>query len=116
MLPTMYQGYALVLCLIPNFLPFTNQTLSIAGNNPPDGEQIEYRDGGRAATFQRRAPVAAYADAGSDGSHTAVIWARVLCVRKICRIFDLLAIGRVVPRYGERLICKWKEVRNQTQD
>ena len=31
-------------------------------------------------------------------------------------LFRLLAIGRVVPRYGERLICKWKEVRNQTQD
>ena len=29
-------------------------------------------------------------------------------------LFDLLTIGRVVPRYGERLICKWKEVRNQT--
>jgi hypothetical protein len=42
MLPTMYQGFALVLCLIPNFFPFANQTLSIARNNPPDGEQIEY--------------------------------------------------------------------------
>ena len=41
-LPTMYQGFALVLCLIPNFFPFANQTLSIARNNPPDGEQIEY--------------------------------------------------------------------------
>ena len=31
-----------------------------------------------------------------------------------CYLFDLLTIGRVVPRYGECLICKWKEVRNQT--
>ena len=27
-------------------------------------------------------------------------------------IFDLLTIGRVVPRYGERLIRKWREVGN----
>ena len=42
MLPAMYQGYVLALCLISNFSPFANQTLSIAGNNPPNGEQIEY--------------------------------------------------------------------------
>ena len=41
MLPAMYQGYVLALCLISNFSPFANQTLSIAGNNPPNGEQIE---------------------------------------------------------------------------
>ena len=29
-------------------------------------------------------------------------------------VFDLLTIGRVVPRYGERLIRKWREVGNQT--
>ena len=42
MLPAMYQGYVLALCLISNFSPFANQTLSIAGNNPPNGEQIEH--------------------------------------------------------------------------
>ena len=42
MLPAMYEGYVLALCLISNFSPFTNQALSIAGNNPPNGEQIEY--------------------------------------------------------------------------
>ena len=41
MLPAMYQGYVLALCLISNFSPFANQTLSIAGNNPPNGEQID---------------------------------------------------------------------------
>ena len=30
MLPAMYQGYVLALCLISNFSPFANQTLSIA--------------------------------------------------------------------------------------
>ena len=41
----MYQGYALVICLILNFFSFANQTLSIARNNPPDGEQIEQNFG-----------------------------------------------------------------------
>ena len=52
MSPTMYLGYALVLCLISISFPFDNQTLSIAGNNPPNGEQIEYKPGKKPARHE----------------------------------------------------------------
>ena len=58
---------------------------------------------------------------GSSPSRTAVhssVVRNTVVTRTIYsyRLSDLLAIGRVVPRYGERLIRKRKEVRNQTYE